>query len=294
MTYESFFGFNENPFGVTPDPRFFFSSQSHRDALAYLRYTLGEHKGFAAVIGEVGVGKTTVVKKFVETLTGRVDAAVVLNPNLSFKQFLTTVAREFGLSVKGKSKAELLIDLEEFLSEAGRAERSVILIIDEAQNLPAASLEEIRMLSNIESESKKLLQIALVGQPELGEVLSLKSLRQLRQRIPGLCVISPLSRGEVEEYVRSRLLRAGAQGESVFARDAIDEIYGYSGGIPRKINFVCDRALLLGFVDDVKIIGKNYICTAEADLEGRKCPGAGADSDIQAAEGLSEAGRSAA
>jgi len=268
LTYEDFYGLKENPFGVTPDPRFFFSSRSHRDALAYLRYTLGEHKGFAAVTGEVGVGKTMVVKTFVESLTGGVDLAVVLNPKLSFKQFLSTVVKELGYPVKSKSKAELLMDLGQFLDEARRRDRSVILIIDEAQNVPVASLEEIRMLSNLESHDRKLLQIALVGQPELEVLLQLRSLRQLRQRIPGVCTISPLSRSDVEEYVMTRMAKAGSDGSVQFSSDAFDQIYGYSGGTPRLINFVCDRTLLLGFVEEARAIDSRLVSAAIRDLAG--------------------------
>lgn len=268
MTYEGFYGLKENPFGVTPDPRFFFSSKSHRDALAYLRYTLGEHKGFAALTGEVGVGKTMVIKTFVESLDGGVDLAVILNPKLSFKQLLSTVVKELGYSVKGKSKAELLIDLGQFLVEARRRDRSVILIIDEAQNVPVASLEEIRMLSNLESDDRKLLQIALVGQPELEGLLRLRSLRQLRQRIPGVCTISPLSRGDIEEYVMTRMAKAGSDGSVKFTSDAFDGVYGYSNGTPRLINFVCDRALLLGFVEEARLIDIRLVSAAVKDLEG--------------------------
>ena len=269
MTYERFYGLKENPFGVTPDPRFFFSSKGHRDALAYLRYTLGEYKGFAAVTGEVGVGKTMVVKTFVESLDGGVDLAVVLNPKLSFRQLLSTVVNELGYAVKGKSKAELLIDLGQFLVEARRRDRSVILIIDEAQNVPLPSLEEIRMLSNLESEDRKLLQIALVGQPELEALLRLRSLRQLRQRIPGVCTIRPLSRGDVEEYVMTRMAKAGSDGSLRFTDDAFDEVYRYSGGTPRLINFVCDRALLLGFVEEARLMDSRLVLAAVKELEGR-------------------------
>jgi len=269
VTYEQFYGLKENPFGVTPDPRFFFSSKSHQDALAYLRYTLGERKGFAVVTGEVGVGKTTVVKRFVETLNGGVDLAVVLNPKLSFKQFLATVTRELGLAgAKGRNKAELLLDLKDFLVEARRRDRSVVLIVDEAQNLPASSLEEIRMLSNLEMETSKLLQIAFVGQPELSEMLNLKSLRQLRQRIPGICTIRPLSRDEVEQYVRTRLQKAGSAGAPEFLPDAFEEIFRYSSGIPRLINFVCDRSLLLGFVEEARSVDGRLVRAAVKDLEG--------------------------
>ena len=270
MTYEAFYGLKENPFGVTPDPRFFFSSRSHKDALSYLRYTLGEHKGFAAVTGEVGVGKTMVVKTFVESLSGGVDLAVVLNPKLSFKQLLSTIVNDLGYSARGKSKAELLMDLGRFLAEARRRDRSVILIIDEAQNVPISSLEEIRMLSNLESQGKKLLQIALVGQPELEELLRLRGLRQLSQRIPGICVITPLSRGDVEEYVMTRLAKAGSDGSLKLTEDAFDEIYAYSGGTPRLINFVCDRALLLGFVEEAKVIDSRLVLAAIKDLEGER------------------------
>jgi len=268
VTYECFYGLKENPFGVTPDPRFFFSSKSHRDALAYLRYTLGEHKGFAALTGEIGVGKTMVIKTFVESLDGGVDLAVVLNPKLSFKQLLSTVVKELGYSVKGKSKAELLMDLGQFLTEARRRDRSVILIIDEAQNVPVASLEEVRMLSNLESDDRKLLQIALVGQPELEGLLRLRSLRQLRQRIPGVYTINPLSRGDIEEYVMTRMAKAGSDGSVKFTSDAFDEIYGYSSGTPRLINFVCDRTLLLGFVEEARLIDTGLVSAAVKDLEG--------------------------
>jgi general secretion pathway protein A len=270
VTYESFYELKENPFGVTPDPRFFFSGKSHQDALAYLRYTLGEHKGFAVVTGEVGVGKTTVVKTFIEKIDGGVDTAVVLNPKLSFKQLLSTVVREFGISTKGKNKAELLMDLEGFLTDARRRDRNVILIIDEAQNLPAASLEEIRMLSNLESNDRKLLQIAFVGQPELAEMLTLRKLRQLRQRIPGICTIIPLSRPEVDEYVKTRLERAGAEGTVTFTDSAFAEVYRYSRGTPRLVNFVCDRALLLGFVQEVRQIDEKLVLAASKDLEVRE------------------------
>ena len=269
MTYEQFYGLKENPFGVTPDPRFFFSSKSHQDALAYLRYTLGERKGFAVVTGEVGVGKTTVVKRFVETLNGGVDLAVVLNPKLSFKQLLATIARELGFAVKGKNKADLLLDLKDFLVEARRRDRSVVLIVDEAQNLPASSLEEIRMLSNLEMESSKLLQIAFVGQPELSDMLNLKSLRQLRQRIPGICTIGPLSKQDVEQYVKTRLEKAGSEGGAPeFSQEAFEEIFRYSGGIPRLINFVCDRSLLLGFVEEARNVDERLVRAAVKDLEG--------------------------
>jgi general secretion pathway protein A len=268
VTYEDFYGLKENPFGVTPDPRFFFSSKSHRDALAYLRYTLGEHKGFAAVTGEVGVGKTMVVKTFIESLDGGVDLAVVLNPKLSFEQLLSTVVSQLGYSVKAKSKAELLMDLGQFLAEARRRNRNVILVIDEAQNAPVPSLEEIRMLSNLESEDRKLLQIALVGQPELEGLLRLTSLRQLRQRIPGICTIAPLSRGDVKEYVMTRMAKAGSDGSLRFTGGALEEIYIYSGGTPRLINFVCDRALLLGFVEEARLIDSRLVLTAVRDLEG--------------------------
>jgi general secretion pathway protein A len=268
VTYEQFYGLKENPFGVTPDPRFFFSSKSHQDALAYLRYTLGERKGFAVVTGEVGVGKTTVVRRFVETLNGGVDLAVVLNPKLSFRQLLATIAREFGFAIKGKNKADLLLDLKDFLVEARRRDRSVVLIIDEAQNLQPSSLEEIRMLSNLEMETSKLLQIAFVGQPELSEILNLRKLRQLRQRIPGICTISPLSKDDVEQYVRTRLEKAGAEGTPNVTQDAFEEVFRYSGGIPRLINFVCDRSLLLGFVEEARSVDGRLVRAAVKDLEG--------------------------
>lgn len=266
--YEEFFGFKEAPFNVTPDPRFLYRSASHRDALAYITYGVFQRKGFVALTGEVGVGKTTVVRAFIDLFEPSLDVAFVFSTRFPFEQLLFLVCKDFGLSADGLNKAQLLLLLNEHLLRMSEENRNSVLIIDEAQNLTREVLEELRMLSNLETRDRKLLQIMLVGQPELEELLNANELRQLRQRIPGICRISMLDREDVENYVRYRLEVAGSKNGSVhFTSDSFDEIYHYSNGIPRLINILCDRVLLIGYVENTKVVDGRLVREGIRDLE---------------------------
>jgi len=266
--YEEFYGFRELPFNVTPDPRFLYRSASHRDALAYITYGIFQRKGFIAMTGEVGVGKTTVVGAFIDLFQPSLEVAFIFSTKFPFDQLLYLICRDFGLEVEGKNKAQMLLILNDFLLAQNKNNRHSVVIIDEAHNLSPDVLEELRMLSNLETRDRKLLQIMLVGQPELEAILNMNEMRQLRQRIPGICSISMLNREDVENYVRYRLEIAGKQnGGARFTPDSFDEIYDYSTGIPRLINILCDRALLIGYVSNTRTIDGRIIREGIRDLE---------------------------
>jgi general secretion pathway protein A len=265
--YENFYGLREKPFNMTPDPRFLYRSESHRDAMAYLTYGVFEKKGFIVLQGEVGVGKTTVLRAFVDLFQPSLDAAFVFSTRLTFRQLLYLILQDLGLEVGRKDKVELLSELNRFLLHQAERKRNTVVMIDEAHNLRPEVLEELRMLSNLETSDQKLLQIALVGQPELQEKLSLSELRQLRQRIPGICTIRPLLAHEVSDYVKTRLRVAGSsESDVLFTDEALGMVYRYSGGIPRLINVLCDRALLLGFADSVRRMDGRMVTNAIRDL----------------------------
>lgn len=270
--YEEFYGFRELPFNVTPDPRFLYRSESHRDALAYITYGVFQRKGFIAVTGEVGVGKTTVVGAFIDLFEPSLEVAFVFSTKFPFDQLLYLICKDFGLAADGLNKAQMLLALNDFLIKQNEANRNSVLIIDEAQNLTPDVLEELRMLSNLETRDRKLLQIMLVGQPELEALLNMNELRQLRQRIPGICRISMLNREDVENYIRYRLEVAGGRNGGVhFTSDSFDEVFHYSGGIPRLINVLCDRVLLIGYVGNTRVIDGRMVREGIRDLES---PGA--------------------
>ena len=273
--YEEYFGFKELPFNVTPDPRFLYRSASHRDALAYITYGIFQKKGFIAVTGEVGVGKTTVVKTFIDLFQLSLEVVFVFTTKFPFDQLLYLVCNYFELEVEGQNKAQMLLTLNRFLIEQYEKNRNTVLIIDEAQNLTPDVLEELRMLSNLETHDRKLIQIMLVGQPELETMLNLNEMRQLRQRIPGICRISILDRDDLERYIEFRLQVAGNHnggGGAIFTHDAMDEIYHYSGGTPRLINVLCDRALLIGFVANTRTIDGRIVREGIRDLENKEAP----------------------
>ena len=266
--YEDFYGFKELPFNVTPDPRFLYRSASHRDALAYITYGVFQRKGFVAVTGEVGVGKTTVVGAFIDLFQPSLEVAFVFSTKFPFDQLLYLICTDFGFNVEGKNKAQMLLALNDFLIKQNENNRNAVLIIDEAHNLSPDVLEELRMLSNLETRDRKLLQIMLVGQPELEAILNMNEMRQLRQRIPGICRIEMLNRQDVENYMRYRLKIAGGSNGGVhFTADSFDEIYHYSGGIPRLINILCDRALLIGYVSNTRAIDGRIVREGIRDLE---------------------------
>lgn len=271
--YEEFYRFKELPFNVTPDPRFLYRSESHRDALAYITYGIFQKKGFIAVTGEVGVGKTTVVNAFIDLFQPSLEVAFVFSTKFPFDQLLYLICSDFGLNVEGLNKAQMLLALNRFLISQHESNRNTVLIIDEAQNLSPEVLEELRMLSNLETRDRKLIQIMLVGQPELENLLNMSQLRQLRQRIPGVCRIPMLSREDVDQYILYRLKVASQDnGGPVFTEDALEEIYHYSAGTPRLINILCDRVLLLGFVANTTTINGRIVREGIRDLENREGP----------------------
>src|SRR5690606_34465368 len=269
--YTSFFGLSEKPFAITPDPRYLFMSERHAEALAHLLYGINEAGGFIQLTGEVGTGKTTVVRSLLERMPGHADVAVILNPQLTPLQFVLPICEELGIFVRDEDTTSIkdLVDiLNKRLLEAHARGRRIVVIVGEAQNRPPETLEQVRLLTNLETASQKLLQIILIGQPELREVLSRNELRQLAQRITGRYHLAPLSRGETAAYVNHRLKVAGALGE-IFSAAALREVHRLSGGIPRVINVICDRALLGAFTQEQHRIGPGMMREAASEVSGR-------------------------
>lgn len=265
--YNQFYGFHESPFNITPDPRFLFFSDRHREAFEHLLFGIRERKGFIQITGEVGAGKTTLCRAVLEELGPNFVTALVLNPFLTSAQLLRTILTELGLKPQGDRVAQLE-QLNRFLLDELAAGRDVVLLIDEAQDLEAELLEQIRLLSNLETDQRKLLQIVLIGQPELKQKLDDHRLRQLRQRITVRYHLDPLSRSELERYIRHRLQVAGGNGRPEFSPWALGAVYRYTGGVPRLINAVCDKALLAGFVAGEDVLGWRLVRRAIRELEG--------------------------
>jgi len=268
--YTSFFGLNEKPFAITPDPRYLFMSERHGEALAHLVYGVTESGGFIQLTGEVGTGKTTLVRTLLQNrLPDNADVAVVLNPRLSTLEFLETICEELGIlrpEYKGSIKA--LVDaLNKQLLHAYAEGRRVILVVDEAQNLSRDVLEQVRLLTNLETSKQKLLQIILIGQPELRDLLSRDDLRQLAQRITGRYHLEPLARDETAQYIEHRLRVAGALGE-VFDSGAKREVFRLTDGVPRLINVICDRALLGAYSRELRRVNRRLIRRAAAEIKG--------------------------
>jgi general secretion pathway protein A len=266
--YEAHFGLNEPPFSITPDPRFLFLTRGHRDALAYLHYGIEERKGFLVLSGEVGVGKTLVIRTLLGQLPDEVESAIVMNARLSFRQLLYMALIDFGLQPTSRSKVDLLLCLQEFLLRLREKRGNAVLIIDEAQNLTEQALEDFRLLSNFEAANTKLVQIVLVGQPELRSLLARPSLRQLRQRIPGVFDLNRLTPDVVAEYVDFRISVAGeGKAAGLFSEEALDEVATCSEGIPRLINQICDRALLVAYAKGADRVRRTHVREASAELE---------------------------
>ena len=272
--YTSFFGLQEKPFAITPDPRYLYLSERHAEALAHLLYGINEAGGFIQLTGEVGTGKTTVIRSLLEQLPGHAEVALILNPRVTPAEFLLTICEELHLQVPehGRDSTKVLMDLlGHYLLEAHARGRRVVLIVDEAQNLSPQTLEQVRLLTNLETATTKLLQIILIGQEELRTLLEQADLRQLAQRITGRYHLSPLSREETAGYVKHRMRVAGATAEA-FTPSALKEIHRLSGGIPRVINVVCDRALLGAFTREDHRVGASYVRQAAAEVYGRPVP----------------------
>ncbi|MCM2265286.1 MAG: AAA family ATPase [Desulfuromonadales bacterium] len=268
--YESHFGLTEKPFTLTPNPRFLYLSRTHQEALAHLRYGLENRVGFIAVTGEVGTGKTTTLRLLFDQLDEtRFRLAMIFNPCLSAMELLRNVNREFGLLARKRSNLSLVEELNDFLLAENRAGRIPVLVIDEAQNLKADVLEQIRLLSNLETDSDKLIQIVLVGQPELAALLERPELRQLAQRISVRCRLDPLDHQEACGYIRHRLQIAGVFGD-LFDAKAMAAAFRWSGGVPRLINVLCDRALLCAYAAGQYRVTAAEVRQAAAELDHAK------------------------
>jgi general secretion pathway protein A len=266
--YASYFGLNDNPFAITPDPRFLFLSARHTEALAHLLYGVTESGGFIQLTGEVGTGKTTLVRTLLEKLPDNVDAALIINPRVSVLEFLRSICRELDIDWKASQTPQDLIDtLNAHLLKAHEKGRRVVLIVDEAQGLSAEVLEQVRLLTNLETRQQKLLQIILVGQPELRELLARTELRQLAQRITGRYHLTPLSAAESRAYVNHRLTVSGAMAP-IFTSSALRSLQRISGGIPRLINIICDRALLGAYTQELRQVDGPLLRRASKEVLG--------------------------
>lgn len=250
--YEAYFGLREKPFELVPNPDFLYLSSTHKRALMYINYGLMERVGFVLLTGEVGSGKTTLIRNFIKRHDETVTLAKVFNTRVNAEQLLSLINEDFGLDSRDKGKVQLLKDLNAFLIKEYEQGRHALLVIDEAQNLTPDLLEEVRMLSNLETDSSKLLQIVLVGQPELRGTLVRADMLQLRQRISIMCHLTRLNRPEVEEYIRHRLEVAGNRDALQFTTDALDRIYHSSGGIPRLVNIICNFLMVTAFAEKAR------------------------------------------
>jgi len=250
--YESYYGFTEKPFQLSPDPRFFFATNHHQRALSYLQYGLDQGEGFIVITGPIGTGKTTIARNLLSSIGDEnIVAAQLVTTNLSPDELLELVAAEFKIPLKGNSKAEVLRSIEAFLIQLHKQGKRALLLVDEAQNLPSETVEELRMLSNFQLDDKPLIQSFLLGQEELKDIIQAPNMEQFRQRIIASAHLKPLSAEEVKNYINHRLQQAGCEKESLFSDDAFDLIHQKTLGVPRKINIFVDRLLLFGFLEEL-------------------------------------------
>lgn len=265
--YTKYYGFNEKPFTLTPNPRFIYLSKHHKEAFAHLLYGINNHYGFIELIGEVGTGKTTVLRTLLSQLNDdSYRSALIFNPCLTGVELLRSINHEFGLNSGSEYANELLEELNRFLLLENSRGITVVLVIDEAQNLSPQILEQLRLISNLETENDKLIQIVLVGQPELSALLNLPELRQLNQRIAVRYRLSSMSMDETRAYIRHRMVVAGETGGVSFSSSALKLIHLYSRGLPRLINNLCDRALLIGYGDEQRLISAGIITRAIKEI----------------------------
>ena len=282
--YERFYQLRERPFALSPDPEYLYPSRVHQEALDYLRYGLESHAGFVVITGEIGSGKTTLVQAVLRNLDTHTTVGRIVNTMLDPRELLETIMLDFGLEAAGRSKPQLLRDLAQYLVDQRLAGRMVLIVIDEAQNLSLAALEELRMLSNLETEKSKLLQIVLVGQPNLRDKLGTAELEQLRQRITVSYHLAPLDEEETANYVNHRLRRASIGAPLEFPRDATALVHARSRGVPRIINIICDAALVFGYAEERRQIDRALIGDVLAELETTGVLGTGADAETAAAQ----------
>ncbi len=266
--YQSYYGFAEMPFHITPDPKFLYLSATHQEALQHLKYGVREKKGFIVLVGEVGCGKTTLCRKFLNELDpAHYDTALVLNPRVTETQMLKAILTELGETTLARSKNDLVAQVNQVLLSRIAAGREIVLIIDEAQNLSFEVFEQVRLLSNLETDKQKLLQIVMLGQPELKEKLALEELRQLRQRILVHYELRPFTREEMDRYIHHRLTVSGSMGRPHFTPWALRAIFQASRGIPRIINNLCDKSLLSAFIRESDEVNYWDARRAARDLE---------------------------
>jgi general secretion pathway protein A len=266
--YQSYYGFKEMPFNITPDPRFLYLSPTHQEALQHLKFGVQERKGFIALIGEVGCGKTTLCRRFLNELDpARFDTALILNPRITETQMLKAILTELGETKLARSQSDLVAQVNRVLLERIAKGRDIVLIIDEAQNLSFEVLEQVRLLSNLETDKQKLLQIVLMGQPELKEILARDELRQLRQRILVHYELHPLSPSDMRHYIQHRLTLAGASGRPTFTSWALRAIHKASKGIPRVVNNLCDKSMLAAFISESDEVNYWHARAAIRDMD---------------------------
>jgi general secretion pathway protein A len=265
--YCEYFGFAKRPFELTPDPAFLYLGEAHREGLATLVYGVQSGKGFVLITGEVGTGKTTLLHALLGQLDSTTASAFIFNPRLEPLDFFHMLFDDLGIEIPCRTKSEYLLALNKFLIERLEKNQTTLLIIDEAQNLSTEMLEEVRLLSNLETPTSKLIQIMLVGQPELRDLLARPELRQLRQRIGLRHHLRPFDENEIRDYVGERLARAGYTGKGLFKRGALKELYAVTGGTPRLVNGVCDSALLLAYSRQKASLDAAVIREAAADME---------------------------
>jgi general secretion pathway protein A len=267
--YNKFFSLREKPFKLVPNPEYYYVSRSHEEVMAHLKYAISEGEGFVEITGEVGTGKTTLCRVFLDSLDDATEVAYIFNPRLGPAQLLKTIADELGVAGPADDTKTLIDALNTYLIDMKTAGKTVVLLVDEAQNLTRNVMEQLRLLSNLETNRSKMLQIILVGQPELGELLDSYDLRQLAQRITLSCHLSPLSFREVREYIEHRIHIASTKPQDLFTYPAYRLIYRYSEGIPRLINIVCDRALLTAFSRNKRKVSGAVVRAAIRELSGR-------------------------
>lgn len=266
--YEQFYGLSSKPFQLRPDPNFFFGSKGHKRAASYLEYGLSLEEGFIVITGEIGAGKTTLLNNLFRKLEpNKIVAAQIVNSRLDSEDTLRMVAIAFDLPYENASKATLLSRIEKFLHECAQQGKRALLLVDEAQNLTAQTVEELRMLSNFQTADKSLLQIFLLGQPEFRATLLGKNMKQLLQRVIATYHLGPLDAEETQAYIEHRLRTVGWRGDPSFNADVYSSIYDFTGGIPRKINTLCDRLLLMGYLEEIHAFGKEQIDAVIHDIQ---------------------------
>ena len=265
--YTDFYKLTGRPFQLSPDPDFFFEAKPHKKALAYLSYGISQNEGFIVITGEIGAGKTILVEHILSTFVGKnVVAAKVISTQLNAEELLRMVAAAFEIPQEGIDKATVLQRMETFLIDCARMRKSVLLFVDEAQNLPHSALEELRMLSNMQSHGRSLLQIYLLGQPEFRRTIGRKSLEQLRQRVITSYHLQALDARETQQYIEHRLTLVGWQNDPQFSSEAYQMIFEATGGVPRKINLLCDRLLLLGYLEEKHEIATEIVKEVVLDM----------------------------